>query len=304
MYQNLFSRGGLSLDRLRVLVEVAEAGGIARAVGDDSVRQSQYSRQLKELEEFFETALTQRDGKRLRLTPAGERLATIAREGFCGLNDFAAECRGEQVVFRIGAGDSVLQWLLIPRIGGLREVAPKTRVTLHNLRSAEVAKQLGDMSLDFGLLRGGAVPSSCESSSLGKMTYGLYVPRRLLVGVRRPTAQWVLSRLPVASLEETGEFGRTLRRCVSDVSIRMEICLECESLPEVREAVASGEFVGILPNVAGGSLSADECVTISSPLFAKLTREISLAWNPRILRLRPASAKTLSWLQKNLRLPS
>ena len=68
MYEALFARSGLSLERLRSLIQVADAGGISRAVGDDPARQSLVSRQLKELEEFFEVELTRRDGKRLALT--------------------------------------------------------------------------------------------------------------------------------------------------------------------------------------------------------------------------------------------
>jgi DNA-binding transcriptional LysR family regulator len=52
MFENLFSERGLSLDRLKVLIEVRDAGSIAQAAPGDPVRQSQYSRQLRELSEF------------------------------------------------------------------------------------------------------------------------------------------------------------------------------------------------------------------------------------------------------------
>ena len=53
MFETLFSERGLSLDRLKVLIEVRDAGSIAQAAPADPVRQSQYSRQLRELSEFF-----------------------------------------------------------------------------------------------------------------------------------------------------------------------------------------------------------------------------------------------------------
>ncbi len=53
MFESLFSERGLSLDRLKVLIEVRDAGSIAQAAPGDPVRQSQYSRQLRELSEFF-----------------------------------------------------------------------------------------------------------------------------------------------------------------------------------------------------------------------------------------------------------
>lgn len=49
MFEHLFAERGLSLDRLKTLIEVAKAGSIAAAARGDSARQSLYSRQIKEL---------------------------------------------------------------------------------------------------------------------------------------------------------------------------------------------------------------------------------------------------------------
>ena len=46
MFEHLFSERGLSLDRLKTLIEVARAGSIAGAARGDSARQSLYSRQI------------------------------------------------------------------------------------------------------------------------------------------------------------------------------------------------------------------------------------------------------------------
>jgi len=52
MFEDLFSKGGLSLERLRSFMLMANAGSIAKAVPQDPTRQSQISRQIKELESF------------------------------------------------------------------------------------------------------------------------------------------------------------------------------------------------------------------------------------------------------------
>ena len=46
-------------DVVHMHLPMAEAGGIARAAKDDAVRQSQFSRQISELEQFFGVALTE-----------------------------------------------------------------------------------------------------------------------------------------------------------------------------------------------------------------------------------------------------
>src|ERR1051326_870643 len=105
MFESLFSERGLSLDRLKVLIEVRDAGSIAQAAPGDLVRQSQYSRQLRELSEFFGSEVAQRRGKILKLTEQGERLAELARDHLRSLEDFRSECRETSVAFTIGAGD-------------------------------------------------------------------------------------------------------------------------------------------------------------------------------------------------------
>ena len=80
MFEHLFSERGLSLDRLKTLIEVARAGSIAGAARGDSARQSLYSRQIKELEEFFGVELTRRRGKVLVLTRPGWELVRRAHE--------------------------------------------------------------------------------------------------------------------------------------------------------------------------------------------------------------------------------
>lgn len=158
MFDSLFSERGLSLDRLKVLIEVRDAGSIAQAAPGDPVRQSQFSRQLRELSEFFGCEVARRRGKILKLTAPGERPAELAREHLRLLDDFRSACRVESVAFTIGAGDSLIQWLVIPRIGRVMQSFPGTRFATSNLRTNEIVQQLTDGRIDFGLIRRDAVP--------------------------------------------------------------------------------------------------------------------------------------------------
>ena len=102
MFERLFAESGLSLDRLRALLEVGAAGSIVKAAEGDPVRQSQYSRQIKELEDFFRTRLIERHGQGSRLTASGRELARISRFFMLGLSNFQRGCLAEEQTFRIG----------------------------------------------------------------------------------------------------------------------------------------------------------------------------------------------------------
>ena len=104
MIAELLSESGLSLERLQSFSRVAEAGGVTRAAKGDATKQSLYSRQIKELEEFFGAELMRRKGRGIVLTTAGERLHAIAREHFAAMIDFKLECQGQPLEIAIAVG--------------------------------------------------------------------------------------------------------------------------------------------------------------------------------------------------------
>src|SRR5215470_2552143 len=118
MFAKLFAESGLSLDRLKALLEVGAAGSIVKAADADPVRQSQYSRQIKELEEFFRTKLVEREGKGTRLTSNGKELARISRFFMLGLSNFQRGCLAEEQTFSIGASATFIRQFLLPVISG------------------------------------------------------------------------------------------------------------------------------------------------------------------------------------------
>ncbi|MEI8341333.1 MAG: LysR family transcriptional regulator [Verrucomicrobiota bacterium] len=299
MYEKLFSKRGLSLDRLRVFLEVAEAGGIAKAVGTDPVRQSQYSRQLKELAEHFGQELIQRRGKTLKLTPAGERLAQVIRESLLSLHDFANDCANEPVRFCIGAGDSLIQWLLLPMIGKLQREFPRLVLRVQNLRTQVIVSGLQEMSLDFGVLRRDAVLGSLKWKALGQIEYALYIPSKLLPRKTDVSLPWALENLAIATQSSDGQFNQRLHEIAKKLKTRLNVTLECETFPHAMRALQTGDYAAILPRLAARDLDSAEFIEITSPLFPR--RQIVLAWNPRTLRLRDAAEQLCMVLSENLR---
>src|SRR5439155_3104406 len=142
MFENLFAQSGLSLERLKTFREIVAAGGITAAAGGDSNRQSQFSRQLKELEKYFGAELLKRGRGPVELTDAGQRLYEIIGHTLSALNEFRLTCAGQPVELIIGAGESVIQWLLLPRLSGFSNAHPRLTVTFQNLKTDEILKQL------------------------------------------------------------------------------------------------------------------------------------------------------------------
>ena len=303
MFEKLFSERGLSLERLRVLVEVHAAGSIAQAAPGDPIRQSQYSRQLRELAEFFGCEVAKRKGKLLKLTTEGERLAELAREQLRSLDDFRSDCAAESIDYTISAGDSIIHWLVIPRIGALIESTSGTRFETANLRTNDVVQRLADGRVDFGIIRRDALVTGLKSASLGVWHYTLVAPSALLgKGKARADLAQILASLPIAAQTTDGQFAERVRALSHSLGVEWRPALACQSFPQTLAAVRSGKFAAILPALATADLPAKGFVEIGGASLRGLSRELVLAWNPRLARVRPAAAKLLGKLEAAFRL--
>lgn len=302
MFDSLFSERGLSLDRLKVLIEVRDAGSIAQAAPGDPVRQSQYSRQLRELSEFFGCELARRRGKLLKLTPQGERLAELAREQMRSLEDFRAECKEQSIAFTLGAGDSLIQWLVIPRLGRIIDEFPGTHFATTNLRTNEIVRQLTECRIDFGIIRKNAIAPGLKSVSLGIVRYVALVPDALLRGSKRVGLKPALAELPLASQTTDGQFTTGLREIAKTLGVPLTPALACQSFPQTLAALRSGRFWAIVPEIALRELNAGSMHRLSDGVLATLDREAMLAWNPRLVRIRPNAARIAARLQQVLTL--
>ncbi|MFC4160022.1 LysR family transcriptional regulator [Chitinimonas lacunae] len=70
----------LELRHLRTVEALVDSGGVSRAAERLFLTQSALSHQLKQLEDHFGLALFERKSQPLKLTPAGQRLLTLAQE--------------------------------------------------------------------------------------------------------------------------------------------------------------------------------------------------------------------------------
>ena len=254
MFEHLFAERGLSLDRLKTLIEVAKAGSIAAAARGDSARQSLYSRQIKELEEFFGVELASRRGKVLALTGAGWELASIQKRG--------------------------LPWLF----------------ALQNLRNSEIPSKLQNMDIDFGIVRTSALEAEgLESRVICSMDYALYVPAALAGKKARGKKEdflRLLEMFPLATLGSGSGFHALLKRNCAEFGIRLRVHCETQSFPFAARMLKSGAFMAILPCMAEKELG-EGFVKVTHPALDGLSRSISLAWNPRLLRVRPSAKRVI-----------
>jgi DNA-binding transcriptional LysR family regulator len=287
-FPGLFEKKGLSLERLRTLVEVDEAGNIASAALGDESRQSLISRQLTELERFFHTELKRKAGKTIRLTPAGKELAKLARQHLQLLEQFRRATDRQPNEVTIGAGDSLLQWLVLPRLRQVRDVLRGSVLELQDLQNVAIGQALQDHVIDFGLLRSDLVErGSLAGRPLGKFGYSLFIPDRLCPRNKKVYESWLLQELPIATQGGNTLFQRRLAEIAVGRKWKLNVNLFCESFPQAAQVLASGQMAVILPNLARLGVPFDSVWAYPLKSLNELRREVYLAWHPHRLETRP-----------------
>ena len=287
MFAKLFAESGLSLDRLRALLEVSAAGSIVKAAGGDPVRQSQYSRQIKELEDFFRINLIERHGKGIRLTSNGKELARISRFFLLGLSNFQRGCLTEVQTFRIGASATFVDQFLLPVLSDAPSLKAGPRYAVEIAGDDEIERRLHDLTLDFGVVTTPTLSRPLQLTELGTWRLNLWVPPRIFRTERETLQALKEKQLPlILPLGELPEF---------ELFEEYEPHLACGSFLEARAALNSGFLAAWLPSfLKPDAESRFRCLRV--PGITSRTSYYRLAWNPRLLRLNPHAIRRRDFL--------
>src|SRR5881398_2982304 len=170
--------------RLELLLELSRLGSM-REVGEVMhVTTSTVSQQLAALAREAGTQLTEPDGRRVRLTPAGRRLADHAVTILAAVDaarldlDPAAEPAG---VLRVGGFATAVRASLLPVVAGLQETHPDVSVVINEYEPLEAFDLLVEDDLDLALtydynLAPASVPDVLSVVPLWSAPWGLGVP--------------------------------------------------------------------------------------------------------------------------------
>ena len=128
----------LPLNALRVFEAVATRLSFSAAADALHVTAAAVSQQIRTLEQYLDTPLFRRTGRRVELTPEGEQLLPRVR---CGLEELEAALKGLQLNRRTGTLNvsmlaSFLQKWLTSRMHALQKHHPDLGLRIHTSRQA------------------------------------------------------------------------------------------------------------------------------------------------------------------------
>jgi len=248
---------GMNLRDLRYLVALADERHFGRAAERCFVSQPTLSAQIRKLEEYLGVSLVERQPRRVKLTPTGEKVVERARRALQEADAIVEIARTDRDplsgALKLALIPTVGPYLLPHVAGALRKALPRLKLMLYEYQTAPLLQKLRDGEIDLGVI---ALPMPTE----GLETEALYdEPFTLAVPASHPLAERERVRLDDLKDETLLllEDGHCLRDHALSVCSRVRVNPEQDyratSLETLRQMVAAGHGITLLPELAAAT---------------------------------------------------
>jgi len=290
--------------RLELLLELSRLGSMREVSEAMNITTSTVSQQIAVLAREAGTPLIEPDGRRVRLTPAGRRLAghaiTVLAAIEAARRDLDPSAAPAGTV-RVAAFASAVRQVLLPVVRILADRQPEVQVHIHEHEPAEALDLLAADQVDLALtydynLAPVRFERSLASQPLGSTPWSLGTPTA--PGRERGTALEVFRRYRdhdwiVASRNPADE--EVIRLVASLAGFQPRITHSADSLELLQEMILAGLGVGLLPtarpSARGVTLRRLRRPEVTVRSYA-VTRRGHSAWPPLALVLRLAQDLT------------
>ncbi|HYC10359.1 MAG TPA: LysR substrate-binding domain-containing protein [Steroidobacteraceae bacterium] len=245
----------LKLKDLRYLVAVADQRHFGRAAARCFVSQPTLSAQLKKLEQDLGVQLIERAPNNVSLTPAGEEIVARARRILESSEEVVALARSHRDPLagrlRLALLPTIGPYLL-PRVApAIRRSLPRLQLRLYEYQTAPMLEKLHAGELDVGILALPVELDGLESRELYREAFLVALPERHRLAAHETLRVADLKGEPLLLLED----GHCLRdqalEVCSRAGVREQQDFRATSLETLRQMVAAGAGVTLLPELAG-----------------------------------------------------
>lgn len=146
--------------RLKVFHTVATRLSFTKAAEELFITQPAVTKHIHEIEQHFKVKLFERDGRKVRLTEAGQTLLRHTSELFALYRtlEFEMHTQADKKAgrLRVGASTTVAQYVLPPVLASFHQKFPDIRITLSTDNTEQVEQALQQHKVDIGIIEGRA----------------------------------------------------------------------------------------------------------------------------------------------------
>ena len=273
----------MNLRDLRYLVALADTCHFGRAAERCFVSQPTLSAQIKKLEDYLGVKLIERQPRRVALTEAGTRIVPIARRILQDSDQLVSVAKDDREPL---AGR--LKMALIPTIGPyllplvtrkLRKELPKLQLLLYEYQTEPLLEKLRSGAIDFGVLALPVPMDGLECEPLYEEDFTLAVPPTHSLAKKASVKPDDLTGENLLLLED----GHCLRdqalEVCSRVDVRENVDYRATSLETLRQMVAAGAGVTLLPELATrGPFGSGQGLAVKNFARPVPSRHVGAVW--------------------------
>ena len=289
--------------RLELLLQLSRLGSM-RAVADVmGVTTSTVSQQIAALAQEAGTALLEHEGRGVRLTPAGRRLADHSVTVLAALDAARADLDPQATprgTLRVAAFETAIRDVVLPVLRRLAADHPELHLSIHEHEPDEALALLDGDHVDLALtydynLAPAKFDTTLVTQALGTAAWGLGVPAgddgapasSLEVFERYRGHDWIVNSRNTSDEE-------VVRTVASLAGFEPRVVHRADSLELVQDMIAEGLGVGLLPEslrtVSGVVVRPLDRPAVTLRSYA-VTRRGRAGWPPLALVLRLLSAR-------------
>jgi DNA-binding transcriptional LysR family regulator len=284
--------------RLELLLELSRLGSMRAVAETMHVTTSTVSQQIAALAREAGTPLVEPEGRRVRLTPAGRRLADRAVTVLAALEAARADLDPSATpagTVRVAAFASAIRQVVLPLVPVLAEQHPDVRLHIHEHEPPEALDLLVADDVDLALtydynLSPVTVERGFDALPLGSTEWSLGVPAA--EGRGRGTAFEVFDRFRdrdwIVNSRNTADED-AVRVVASLAGFQPRVTHRADSLELVEDMILAGLGVGLMPagrrTARGVTLQRLRRPEVTLRSYA-VTRRGRSAWPPLALVLR------------------
>ncbi len=293
--------------RLQLLLALSRLGSMRAVAEAHHLTTSTVSQQIAALARETGAQLIEPEGRRVRLTPAGQRLADHAVTILAAVDsarldlDPDAEPAG---TVRVGGFATGIRVSLLPIVADLAERYPKVELVISEYEPIEAFTLLTNDDLDLALTYDyNLAPASpgpvLEAVPLWSVQWGLAVPADSAEGTTVDIGVYA-DRTWIVNSRNTADED-AVRTLASLAGFMPRIAHEIDSLDLVEDLIVAGYGVGLLP-IGRPTHPGVVVLPLSDPKVLltayAVTRRGRSTWSPlRVVldRLRPPRGEALPW---------
>lgn len=264
--------------QLEVFVAIAATGSVRAAAEQLHLSQPAASMAVAEMERLLGAPVFDRVQRRLRLNSHGRHLLPMAHEVLSRLREIttpasllASDLAGE---LRLGASNTVGNYLVGDLLGGFVAAHPRVSVKLHVDNTAAILAGVLDYTLDLGCIEGAAADPDLDVMPWRMDELSVCAPVDHPLVRRAPLrpgdfagARWILRETGSAT---RGQAERALALLPPGTTV-----LELDQSEAIKQAVIAGLGLALLPTIAVTDVHAAGRLAVLHTPFLPLVRQLS-----------------------------